>query len=674
MRPTARPRSPSLWLVLLPAAVLAAVGVRAVLAERDRARDDARDRARVAAERVARAFEQLVQESMDPLPFFDEYVDEAQALDAVRHLSPRWAIAEDGSTRFLSPRDANAGGSDAITQDVLRAVSARLGDGQPHAAAALAAATAESVESIAVAAHLHLMAARLDAQNGDVSSALRQLGRILVASPSDVDPTWSRSATSRAQDGRRVYLDALELATEIVPPYQEEGGTTPEWLLVAHRQALRDPWGLGRARSDGVTARLRDAMGADRDLAASEAARWRSVRDAPRDWARSTSDSRLAVAARGDAPDGRGLVIERFVNLGAPSDHEPVWLGGEIPASLLRSRLSDEMRAAIDDANVSFMQIGDAEDAVLIEHVGDMEASIDLQLFVSVPALSEPTLGRRGVRPNTWIVQAMAREPTGVPPLAILLGLAVGITTLALVGGAVALKRSADRNAQLAEDRRSFLDHVAHEIRTPAAAVLALSEELERGHVMDERQGEYHEHLRRESQRLADLVEETLDLTRLESGRLAVRREPADLVAIVRDAVADARAAASGDVEVETDESTLDVSVDRGAVRRAIRNLVTNALRHGAAGTAPRVTATRDAVNVNVTVADDGPGIDPAQHERIFERFFRVPSETHDVKGVGLGLALCREVARGHGGDVTVESAPGKGATFTLRLPPGDEA
>src|SRR6185295_7844485 len=102
--------------------------------------------------------------------------------------------------------------------------------------------------------------------------------------------------------------------------------------------------------------------------------------------------------------------------------------------------------------------------------------------------------------------------------------------------------------------------------------------------------------------------------------------------------------------------------VDAKALRRAVKNLVENAVRHGG-GDAP-VTVALESTNgsTRISVTDVGRGIAAEHLPRLFERFYRVPSKTHETKGVGLGLALCREVARAHGGDIDVESRFGKGS------------
>ena len=143
--------------------------------------------------------------------------------------------------------------------------------------------------------------------------------------------------------------------------------------------------------------------------------------------------------------------------------------------------------------------------------------------------------------------------------------------------------------------------------------------------------------------------------------------EPADLRDVVRRAIEESGGA--GRVHATLPDEAVVLPVDEGALRRAVKNLVENAVRHGG-GDAP-IDVVLEARNgaASIVVTDHGRGIAAEHLPRLFERFYRVPSATHEVKGVGLGLALCREVARAHGGDVGVKSVRGKGSTFTMRLP-----
>jgi two-component system phosphate regulon sensor histidine kinase PhoR len=123
-------------------------------------------------------------------------------------------------------------------------------------------------------------------------------------------------------------------------------------------------------------------------------------------------------------------------------------------------------------------------------------------------------------------------------------------------------------------------------------------------------------------------------------------------------------------VEVEVAADLPDVSMDAAAVGQALSNLIDNAIKYSGERKALRVSATRIGDRLALSVADEGIGIPPGEHARIFEKFYRVGrSETQGRRGSGVGLALVRHVAEAHGGRVTVESRPGGGSVFTIFLP-----
>ncbi|MGE5594406.1 MAG: ATP-binding protein [Hyphomicrobiales bacterium] len=219
--------------------------------------------------------------------------------------------------------------------------------------------------------------------------------------------------------------------------------------------------------------------------------------------------------------------------------------------------------------------------------------------------------------------------------------------------------------------RRDFLGNVSHELRTPLASISALVETLESGAV--EPGAETEEFLRRIRQQvdgMTELVNEFLDLSRIESGALELRPEPIDLTALVQEAVGLLRTRAERlEVTIQPPESEGPVvEGDHMALLRVVSNLLDNAIKFSPCG-GTVVIATRDEGELGaISVHDDGPGM--AEHEvgRVFERFYKGDA-ARSGGGSGLGLAIVKHIVRVHGGTATVESSPGKGATFTVRLP-----
>jgi anti-sigma regulatory factor (Ser/Thr protein kinase) len=215
-----------------------------------------------------------------------------------------------------------------------------------------------------------------------------------------------------------------------------------------------------------------------------------------------------------------------------------------------------------------------------------------------------------------------------------------------------------------------------HELRTPLASIRALAENLEGRRGAGRATTRVLQRRSRESQRVTRLVEDVLDLSRLDRGDGLARRTAIEPAGLAREAVgALAHADGAGDYEVrlEVDDELPELRGDRDALRRALLNLLVNAARYSPRVREGELEVRRRGRNVAWTVRDRGPGIPAEEHEAIFLRYHRVSSETHEVKGTGLGLPLARAIVEAHGGSLTVESEPGRGSAFTITLPVEEE-
>jgi two-component system OmpR family sensor kinase len=221
---------------------------------------------------------------------------------------------------------------------------------------------------------------------------------------------------------------------------------------------------------------------------------------------------------------------------------------------------------------------------------------------------------------------------------------------------------------------RRFLADASHELRTPVTGILGHLEVLRRG-AADSR-ADLEESLAAmhlASERMARLVADLLTLARFEQAEARLRAEPVDADRLVRDAARTARPSTRDHlVAVEAAARPVAMLGDRDAAERILVNLLDNAARYSPAGSriAVAVRAAGDG-QVEVAVADRGPGVPPDERERIFERLYRGDRSRSNAAdhGAGLGLAICRALARGQGGDVTVRDTPGGGATFVVTLP-----
>jgi signal transduction histidine kinase len=257
--------------------------------------------------------------------------------------------------------------------------------------------------------------------------------------------------------------------------------------------------------------------------------------------------------------------------------------------------------------------------------------------------------------------------------------LLVSLGTLALLGLSLSLiLLSARRTQQLARQQLEFVAGVTHELLTPLAALRSAGQNLADGVVQDpDRIRRYGALIDGEGRRLSEAVGQVLDFAGMQAqpGLRAV--EPASVKGLVEEALEDSKPllAESGfEAEVHVPEDLPQVPADRAALRKALRNLVVNALKYAAEGrwVGIRADATdgRRGPEVRIRVQDRGPGIAAQDLPHLFEPFYRGRGlAASSVPGSGLGLALVRHIVEAHGGRVSVETAEGRGSTFTIHLP-----
>jgi two-component system sensor histidine kinase SenX3 len=262
----------------------------------------------------------------------------------------------------------------------------------------------------------------------------------------------------------------------------------------------------------------------------------------------------------------------------------------------------------------------------------------------------------------------LPRGPAGRPGLAV-------AARVAPLGSSHVLLLVEDRSEarRLEEIRRDFVANVSHELKTPVGGLALLAEAVLDAHDDPEAVTRFARRMQVESTRLSRLVQEIVDLSRLQVAASLSEPQLVDLAAAAQEAVDRSRLAAEGkEIEIAlVSTENCDVWGDHELLVTAIRNLIGNAVAYSDAGT-PVVVAVRavDGDRVELAVTDQGHGIAVADQQRIFERFYRVDSaRSRSTGGTGLGLSIVKHVAANHGGDVSVWSEPGQGSTFTLRLP-----
>lgn len=234
------------------------------------------------------------------------------------------------------------------------------------------------------------------------------------------------------------------------------------------------------------------------------------------------------------------------------------------------------------------------------------------------------------------------------------------------------LEADNEKLAEIGRLKDQFLGTATHELKTPLTAIIAYAELLHDSEAsLDGRQrDEFVRRLRVEAERLLRLIEDILDLTRLESGKLDLNRVPLSVNAIAADAVETTRATAKkhGVRLVESYADDLpDVPLDEVKMRQVIVNLLVNGIRFSPNGGRVTLQTSREPRWIKIEVRDRGPGIGPDEATHVFELFGRRPGQETDA--VGIGLHLVKRISELHGGHVGVNSVPGEGSSFWVRLP-----
>jgi signal transduction histidine kinase len=277
----------------------------------------------------------------------------------------------------------------------------------------------------------------------------------------------------------------------------------------------------------------------------------------------------------------------------------------------------------------------------------------------------------------TWRVTGWLRDPDAARA-AFRQREALYLTALGLVLGSLVFvayltARAIRKELQVARLKSQFVFAVSHEFRSPLAAIRHLSDSLSRDRVTSEaRKHEYYDLIQRESTRLSRLVENLLDFARIEEGRKQFRAERIDTSAWLASVIQEFQdGGAQGKTVAVSGPPELPALVgDADALRTAMTNLLDNAVKYSPDCDTVWIEATGDAGGPSITirVRDRGIGIRPEDWPHLFERFYRGPN-TLAQPGTGLGLALVKRIVDAHGGTIDVESTPGAGSTFIVRLP-----
>jgi two-component system, OmpR family, phosphate regulon sensor histidine kinase PhoR len=286
----------------------------------------------------------------------------------------------------------------------------------------------------------------------------------------------------------------------------------------------------------------------------------------------------------------------------------------------------------------------------------ELQGMVEKALATNQPATGEIALG--GLKPRRLMVHA---APLSGEPRALVLVL-FDVT----------------ETRRLETVRRDFVANVSHELRTPIASVRSAAETLRMAIEHDPRAAmQFVDIIERNARRLGELISDLLDLSRMEVKEYRLHVEPIDVAAACEKCVAPfAERASSRRIRVAL-PAAMDLPRAAGdpiAVDRVLTNLIDNALKYSPEGASVSVDARATGDQVQVSVSDTGPGIDPKHLPRLFERFYRIDTgRSRDMGGTGLGLSIVKHLVEAMGGEVTVESTVGKGSIFAVSLPRASE-
>ena len=224
--------------------------------------------------------------------------------------------------------------------------------------------------------------------------------------------------------------------------------------------------------------------------------------------------------------------------------------------------------------------------------------------------------------------------------------------------------------------RNDFVANVSHELKTPVGAISLLAEAITEAADDPTAVRRFSTRMDKESRRLAALVQDIIELSRLQASDAIVQGKEVNIDSVVAEAVDRSHLIA--------EEKGIDITVgghldepilgDPDLLMTAVRNLIDNAIRYSPENTKVGVGIRQRDGYAQISVTDQGPGISPEEQERVFERFYRVDSaRSRQTGGTGLGLSIVKHVLANHGGEVSLWSQPGQGSSFTLRLPLADE-
>jgi PAS domain S-box-containing protein len=251
---------------------------------------------------------------------------------------------------------------------------------------------------------------------------------------------------------------------------------------------------------------------------------------------------------------------------------------------------------------------------------------------------------------------------------------AVPIVREGEVNGAILVFHDITELRRLERIRQDFVANVSHELRTPISSIKGYAETLLDGAMNDQQNSrDFLEIINRDSDRLAKLIDDLLDLSRIESGKLKMVFVPTDILGVIKRTMSIIENSAkmkSISIEIQAPENLYKVLADETRLSQVILNLLDNAIKYTSEGGAIKISVRSNDQFVEVDISDTGIGIPEKDLSRVFERFYRVDkARSRDMGGTGLGLSIVKHIVQAHGGEVWVKSTLEHGSTFCFVIP-----
>ncbi len=644
--------------ILLPTSLLAYFGIASIGTEDAGVRADLQRTATITADTywsgVDRKFSGL-EERID-----ERLMSGRSPLDMPRELHPHLVVALrfDESGRLEAPfivDEAKSGvPTIALFHPAVRAAEeAEQADAAPAEVAALYAAAAGDVPWPAAQSRLRFDQARMLVEAGDNAAAVALFDALVASSSTHRDP-WG----FRVADLARLARGQLHLESD--DPAQIARGRHDLRTLV--EDLLTTRWMVGQG---GEAAVARQALSILEPISTS--ADWIAATRGRADertsglfWAGELLPEASVIVGQ----EGRNRRVDgdlRWVD-GERAIWLTTWWGGNLYVFALdRARVVSELKA---DARASVLA-----DSAVAAYLIAPDEPMGKEVLVSKPLA--PWL-------NGWSIIVEPKDPAAIGRvrdqrrrrrIAIIL---VAVAMIAV--GTVTTTRLMKRELDVARMQADFAASVSHELRSPITHIRVHGESLMFDLMdTDEEREEAYVSIVRESERLSRLVDNVLDFAAIERGAKRYALRPSDLAGTVLRAIESIRSAQEvrdKDLDVDLPGDLPEVHLDADAVAQCVINLVSNAAKYSEPGGWIGVRGRVVESGVEITISDKGIGIAPHDLREIFEPFFRSRDAlARRRKGTGIGLTITRYIMRAHGGDVSVQSRPGKGSTFTLRFP-----